>query len=87
MDANAWLESVFFIADKLSRPTLNNLNASFEQYQSRSGLGRAIARWERVGWLKRERTARDGPEPGGTVPRRAGLLGHALGWAVARLSV
>ena len=59
MDANDWLEGIFFIADKLSRPTLTNLCASFEQYHSRSGLARAVSRWERAGWLKCERTARD----------------------------
>lgn len=59
MNANDWLECVFFLGDKLSRPTLQNLCAGHEEFQLHSGLGRALPRWEREGLIQREQKARE----------------------------
>jgi len=59
MNANEWLEGVFFVMDKLSRPTLQNLCAGYEEFHCRSPLGRALSRWETEGLVRRERVARE----------------------------
>ena len=58
MNANEWLEGVFFVMDKLSKPTLQNLCAGYEEFHHRSTLGRALSRWETEGLIQREQTAR-----------------------------
>jgi DNA-binding transcriptional regulator PaaX len=59
MNTNEWLEGVFFIADKLSRPTLQQLSAGHGELQQHSGLGRALPRWEKEGLIQREQRARE----------------------------
>jgi len=50
MNAEDWLGLLLFIADQLTRPTLHNLCGSYEDFERRMGLGRALRRWEQKGW-------------------------------------
>ncbi len=49
MNADDWLYLLFFLGDKLSRPTLRNLCESSEQFERRYQA--AFNRWEQQGWV------------------------------------
>jgi phenylacetic acid degradation operon negative regulatory protein len=59
MNTNDWLEGVLFLADKVTRPALENLCAGHEEFQHHSGVGRALLRWEQEGLVQREQKARE----------------------------
>jgi phenylacetic acid degradation operon negative regulatory protein len=52
MKSEGWLSLLLYVGDKLSRPTLRNLCAGCDEFEYRTGLIRALRRWEDAGLVE-----------------------------------
>jgi phenylacetic acid degradation operon negative regulatory protein len=53
-----WLLLLFYLGDKISRPTLANLCAGFEEFEHRFDVRQTLLRWENQRLIRRHQTAK-----------------------------